>query len=108
MIPEPVLEVCAYPALPAPGEVPLVVLPAHPCPYLPGRTAEDRAVWASSMPAGLYEQFMDAGFRRGGRLVYQPTCKGCRQCMSIRVPVEAFRPDKSQRRCQRKNQNLMV
>ena len=108
MIPEPVQEVCAYPALPAPVEVSLVVLPAHPCPYLPGRTAEDRAVWASSMPARLYEQFMNAGFRRSGRLVYQPTCKGCRQCLSIRVPVESFRPDKSQRRSGRRNQDLLV
>lgn len=99
---------CAYPGLPAPVDVPLVSLPEHPCPYLPGRVAEDRAIWAGTMPAGLYEQFMDSGFRRSGRLIYQPICKGCRACMSIRVPVPTFDPDKSQRRCRRRNSDLTV
>jgi len=85
-----------------------VVLPQHACPYLPGRVAEDRAVWASTIPVGVYEQFMDAGFRRSGHLVYQPACRGCRQCLSMRVPVKEFRPDKSQRRCRKRNQDVQV
>ena len=96
---EPIENLCAYPALPAPVKVPLANLPAHACPYLPNRNAEDRAIWASEIPAELYEQFMNAGFRRSGRLIYQPACRGCRECKSIRVPVAKFRPDKSQRRC---------
>lgn len=97
-----------YPAQRPPVEVPLVALPEHPCPYLPGRTAGDRAIWASEMPAELYERFMDAGFRRSGKLLYQPACKGCRACLSIRVPVEEFHPDKSQRRSGRRNADLSV
>src|SRR5579863_7366448 len=108
MVEKPVQLSCAYPALAAPVEMPLVSLPQHPCPYLPGRVAEDRALWASSMHPALYEQFMDAGFRRSGRLIYQPICKGCRACVPIRVPVETFRPDKSQRRCRRRNGDLIV
>jgi arginine-tRNA-protein transferase len=108
MIRKPVQLSCAFPGLPAPVDVPLVNLPEHACPYLPGRVAEDRAIWAGTMPAGLYEQFMDAGFRRSGRLIYQPICKGCRACISIRVPVASFKPDKSQRRCRRRNSDLMV
>jgi leucyl-tRNA---protein transferase len=106
--PKSVQKSCAYPALPPPVDVPLVVLPKHSCPYLAGRVAEDRAVWASSIPADIYQQFMDSGFRRSGRLVYQPTCRGCRECQSIRVPVAEFRPDKSQRRCRRSNGDLNV
>jgi len=97
-----------YPALPPPVDVPLVALPEHACPYLPDRTAGDRAIWASQMPAELYEQFMDAGFRRSGKLLYQPACKGCRACLSIRVPVNEFHPDKSQRRCGRRNADLTI
>jgi arginyl-tRNA--protein-N-Asp/Glu arginylyltransferase len=108
LINEPVQLSCAYPALPAPVDVSLVTLPEHPCPYLPDRIAEDRAIWASAMPSGLYKQFMDAGFRRSGHLVYQPVCRGCRACLSIRVPVREFRPDKSQRRCERRNSDLLV
>jgi arginine-tRNA-protein transferase len=51
---------------------------------------------------------MDAGFRRSGKLLYQPACQGCRACQPIRVPVERFKPSKSQRRCIRRNADLRV
>ena len=51
---------------------------------------------------------MDAGFRRAGRIVYQPVCGGCRACVPIRVPVENFAPSKSQRRAWRRNQDLAI
>ncbi len=41
-------------------------------------------------------------------MVYQPVCRGCRDCVPIRVPVETFRPNKSQRRCQRANGDLRI
>jgi arginine-tRNA-protein transferase len=97
-----------YPAIPAPLNISLGALPEHPCPYLPGRQAMDRAIWASSVPAAVYEQFMNAGFRRSGNLLYQPACRGCRACLSIRVSVARFRPDKSQRRCARRNGDLRI
>ena len=99
---------CAYPSHPPPARVRLVTLPAHDCPYLPGRRATSRAFLASSMAPEVYHAFMDAAFRRSGRLVYQPICAGCRACMPIRVPVATFEPSKSQRRCWRKNQDLQV
>ena len=89
-------------------KVSLVALGEHPCPYLPGRVSQSRAFWAEQMPPPLYHRFMDAGFRRSGKLVYQPVCRGCRACVSIRVPVATFRPGKSQRRCRRRNEDLVV
>jgi arginine-tRNA-protein transferase len=97
-----------YPAIPPPVSVPLTTLPQHVCPYLPGRMAEDRAIWVGSIPAELYKRFMDCGFRRSGKLLYQPACRGCRACVSLRVPVAEFRPDKSQRRCARRNSDIRV
>lgn len=41
-------------------------------------------------------------------MIYQPICSRCRACVPIRVPVDRFKPDKSQRRCHRKNQDLTV
>jgi arginyl-tRNA--protein-N-Asp/Glu arginylyltransferase len=35
-------------------------------------------------------------------------CAKCRECVSIRVPVESFTPDKSQRRCWKRNADLAV
>ncbi len=55
-----------------------------------------------------YQQFMDAGFRRSGHVLYQPACRDCRACVPIRVPVAHFVPNSSQRRCYRKNSDLVV
>jgi arginine-tRNA-protein transferase len=105
---EPSEAACAYPALPPPVKVRLTVTPEHPCPYLPDRTARNRAFLASRIDADIYHRFMDAGFRRSGRYVYQPVCPACSACQPIRVPVATFAPSKSQRRCWRRNQDLSV
>jgi len=89
-------------------KVRLVVTGDHPCAYLPGRTAQNRALWSERMPAELYHRFMDANFRRSGQVLYQPICGGCRACRQIRVPVSTFHPSKSQRRCWRRNADLSV
>lgn len=97
-----------YPAHPAPVPLRLHTSAPHDCSYFPDRACVTRAFWARDIPAELYHRFMDAGFRRSGKVVYQPACAGCRLCVPIRVPVERFAPDKSQRRCWRKNLDLVV
>ena len=95
-------------ALPPPVEVRLVRTGDHPCPYLPGRVANNRAFLAERIDPEIYHAFMDAGFRRSGRVVYQPSCAACRACVPIRVPTATFTPSKSQRRCGRRNADLVV
>lgn len=102
------VEACDYPAWHPPVDVRLVTTPEHPCAYLPDRMARTRAFLADRMPAELYRQFMDAGFRRSGRVVYQPVCSGCRRCLPLRLPVDAFAPSKTQRRIWRRNQDLRI
>jgi len=74
----------------------------------PPRVAQTRGFVCDRLPAEVYHELMNAGFRRSGRLFYQPICAGCRACQPIRVPVETFTPSKSQRRAWRKNQDLLV
>jgi arginyl-tRNA--protein-N-Asp/Glu arginylyltransferase len=97
-----------YPALPAPVTLTLHVLPQHPCVYLPDKTAQMRGFAAGRMPPEVYHAFMDAGFRRSGRLIYQPICGGCRACVPIRLAVDQFVPSKSQRRRMRKNAEISI
>jgi arginine-tRNA-protein transferase len=99
---------CPWPALPPPRNIPLTTLAEHPCPYLPGRVARNRAFVCEGMPPALYHELMDAAFRRSGTFVYQPVCSGCRECRPIRVPVDRFTPSKSQRRAWRRNADLVV
>ena len=97
-----------YPAAPPPVKVSLATVGDQPCSYLPGRVSTSRAAWADQIPGELYHRFMEAGFRRSGKVLYQPACRGCRACQSIRVPVSSFQPSKSQRRSRRGNQDLVV
>jgi arginyl-tRNA--protein-N-Asp/Glu arginylyltransferase len=98
-----------YPAIPPPVDIALFVSPEHECSYFADRPAITRSIWAPfQIPPRVYHAFMDAGFRRSGRLIYQPACAGCRECRSLRVPVERFAPTKSQRRCERANADLLI
>lgn len=93
------------------GPIPLDFLvrgDVHECPYLPGRNACEEAFRADRFDGEMYHDFMDHGFRRSGVIFYRPVCTECDQCRPLRVPVDAFRPTKSQRRVWRKNQDLEV
>ena len=80
----------------------------HPCPYLPGRTARDVFTIEFEFDPRLYQALMQRGYRRSGLIVYRPDCEGCRECVSIRVPVAEFRPSRSQRRACRRNLDIRV
>ena len=82
--------------------------PEHACNYLPGRMAKFRAFEAGRLSADTYQELMDAGFRRSGRIVYQPTCARCRACVPLRVNVYAFGLTKSFRRTLKRNSDITV
>ncbi|MFU8856032.1 MAG: arginyltransferase [Deferrisomatales bacterium] len=97
-----------YPTLPVPLGLEVSATPPHECPYLPGRSAVSRGFRCDAVPGWAYQELMDAGFRRSGRVFYQMACPGCRNCVPLRVPVAGFRPGKSQRRVWRRNGNLEI
>jgi arginyl-tRNA--protein-N-Asp/Glu arginylyltransferase len=80
----------------------------HACGYLPARQATFRAFETGEISGEGYQRLLDAGFRRSGSVIYQPMCAGCRACVPIRVPVDRFRPSKSQRRVKRRNPDVVV
>jgi arginine-tRNA-protein transferase len=77
-----------------------------PCSYLPDRLARHQTLLAPDLAPGLYHALMDLNFRRLGDLVYRPVCDGCAACRQLRVPVEAFRPSRAQRRCLVRNADV--
>ena len=50
-----------------------------------------------------YMDRLRTGWRRFGPVVFRPECPACRMCLSLRVPVESFRPSQSQRRAWQRN-----
>lgn len=67
-----------------------------------------RGFACEDVPADAYQALMDGGFRRSGRVFYQPVCQGCRACLPLRVPVQKFKPSRSQKRALRKNYDLKL
>ncbi len=53
-----------------------------------------------------YRDLLDLHHRRSGWVVYRPVCHGCRECQPIRVPVEGYRPTRSQRKALSRNQDV--
>ena len=80
---------------------------AHPCGYWPDREARDLVLDPRDprLPQ-LYPLALHWGFRRSGDIVYRPGCAGCRACVAVRLPVDEFAPDRSQRRCLARNADV--
>lgn len=71
----------------------------HACSYLDGLRARTLFVDPlARMDSATYQALVDQGFRRSGAHVYRPACRGCARCVPVRIPVAAFRPNRSQRR----------
>ncbi len=81
----------------------------HACGYWPGRVARDLVLDPTDpMLPSLYGPSLAMGFRRSGGHVYRPNCTGCQACTPVRVRVHDFRPNRAQRRCARRNEDLDV
>ncbi len=81
----------------------------HECGYLENEEAVTLFVDpALRLDMATYGVLARAGFRRSGEHVYRPHCGHCRACIPVRVPVEAFRPDRSQRRCLARNADVSL
>lgn len=83
--------------------------PPHECSYLD----RDDAVTVFADPdypksKKLYSSISQYGFRRSGQHLYKPHCESCQQCIAVRIPVNDFKPNRSQRRCWKKNQDLTI
>lgn len=78
------------------------------CAYLDGR--EERKVFTTlsgGSASAVNNTLSHKGFRRSQSVIYRPACVGCSACMSIRIPVEHFRPSRGQRRIVARNSDLV-
>jgi arginine-tRNA-protein transferase len=92
-----------------PRDAPQFFLTApSPCPYLPGQ--EERKVFTHLVGArapALNEALTHGGFRRSQTIAYRPACERCRACVSVRVRVAEFEPNRSFRRILARNGDLV-
>jgi arginine-tRNA-protein transferase len=82
--------------------------PPTPCVYLPDQIWQLEYEYLSDWNAEDHLTYLNQGWRRAGSMMFRPRCPGCRACQSLRVLVEQFRPNRSQRRTAKLNENVVV
>lgn len=81
------------------------VAPPTPCGYLPDQLWQLEYEVVLELQQAEYLQRMLAGWRRFGDTLFRPRCASCSACRSLRVLVDRFHPDRSQRRAWKANQD---
>ncbi|WP_128254082.1 arginyltransferase [Falsirhodobacter deserti] len=79
----------------------------QPCPYLEGRM--ERKLFTAlqgEQAQRLNDALSKQGFRRSQNVLYRPSCADCCACLSARIRVADFKPNRTQRRVIKRNAHL--
>jgi arginine-tRNA-protein transferase len=91
------------------GKIRLLLTEPHDCSYLDNQQATTAFVDPETeIDAQLYGRMSAMGFRRSGLYLYSPLCSACNACVPARIPVMDFRPSRSQKRCLKRNGDIVV
>lgn len=78
------------------------------CPYLANRWWHSAAMHVEEIAPEELEPFFDQGYQRFGQSLYVPSCRGCTECVPIRLDVLRYRPSRTQRQVWKRNQDVEV
>lgn len=81
--------------------------PPSRCGYLPQQIWQLEYEQVADVTRAEYMDRMRDGWRRFGDMLFRPQCPRCTACQSIRVLVERFRPNRSQRRTSKANDGVI-
>ena len=87
----------------------LFITAEHQCGYYQDRSSANLIPDPHiMMNNGLYSLLVTKGFRRSGSFVYRPHCPRCDACVPCRIEVSGFKTNRNQRRCLKRNEDLVT
>lgn len=78
------------------------------CSYFDNKISDIRYRYVERCNIADYQNMLEHGWRRFGRLHFVPECKTCNECVSMRILVDDFKFSKSHKRVFAKNKNTQV
>lgn len=79
----------------------------HSCPYIETETATTVLLDTHyKVDNTLFTVLLKSGFRRSGGTLYKPHCRNCNACVSVRIPAREYLPNRAQKRCYTRNQDV--
>lgn len=89
--------------------LPVFITESHPCSYLDDQLARTAFVDPSvPITRSLASALNIQGFRRSGRYLYKTSCDNCSACQPLRVDINTFTPNRSQKRNWKKNSDIQT
>lgn len=82
---------------------------SYPCSYLPEKLARSQVASPNHLiNNAVYDKLVQNGFRRSGNFIYRPFCDQCNACVPVRVVIDKFSPNRTQRRTWKRNQDIIA
>lgn len=99
----------SLPNEPALHKLQFYVTTPYACGYLPNKMAQSLIATPHHLvDADIYSGLIAQGFRRSGKFAYRPHCETCNACIAIRVVLDKFVVNRSQKRALKQHTSLSV
>ena len=78
------------------------------CSYFENKISDIRYKYIYSCSPSSYQNMLERGWRRFGRMHFVPECKFCNKCVSMRIDVANYKFSKSEKRVISKNKDTKL
>ena len=79
-----------------------------PCSYFDEKLCDIRYRYMEHCTVSQQQVMLERGWRRFGNMHFVPECKGCRECITMRIDVQKYKFSKSDKRVLKKNKDTEV